>query len=138
MAGEKLPKEKGTFFISINDKSKENLLDELKILSQMGFNLLSTEGTHQFLSKNGILSSKINKIHDSYFPNILDFIREKKIDIIINTPLSRVSQDDSFAIRQQAIKSKVTCITTDKAAKCFINGIKQMKTQTFNLFKLQN
>ncbi|TGL31249.1 carbamoyl-phosphate synthase large subunit, partial [Leptospira bourretii] len=86
MAGEEPPKH-GTVFVTINDKTKKELLESIRSLSNLGYNIIATEGTHKFLSDNGILSSKINKIYDGYFPNVIYYIKDKKINLIINTPL---------------------------------------------------
>ncbi|WP_016752949.1 carbamoyl-phosphate synthase large subunit [Leptospira kirschneri] len=136
MAGDELPSQ-GTVFVSINDKTKAELLSYIKDLSELGFNLIATSGTHKFLSDNGILSSKINKVYDGVFPTALDYIRENKIHLIINTPLSRVTRDDSFTIRQAAIRFKVPCLTTSNAAKALIKGMVEMKNKGFTIHSLQ-
>ncbi len=136
MAGEEPPKQ-GTVFVTINDKTKKELLEPIRTLSNLGFILIATEGTHKFLSENGILSSKINKIYDGYFPNVIDYIREKKIHLIINTPLSRVTRENAFTIRQAAIKYKVPCLTTSQAAKALIEGLAEMRDRGFEVDSLQ-
>lgn len=136
MAGEEPPKH-GTVFVTINDKTKKELLESIRSLSNLGYILIATEGTHKFLSDNGILSSKINKIYDGYFPNVIDYIREKKIHLIINTPLSRVTRENAFTIRQAAIKYKVPCLTTSQAAKALIDGLVEMKDKGFTVNSLQ-
>lgn len=136
MAGEEPPKH-GTVFVTINDKTKKDLLESVRSLSNLGYNIIATEGTHKFLSDNGILSSKINKIYDGYFPNVIDYIKEKKIHLIINTPLSRVTRENAFTIRQAAIKYKVPCLTTAQAAKALIHGLVEMKDKGFTVNSLQ-
>ncbi|TGL28381.1 carbamoyl-phosphate synthase large subunit [Leptospira koniambonensis] len=136
MAGEELPSQ-GTVFVSVNDKDKKDLLKYIKDLSDLGFILIATEGTHKFLSENGILSSKINKVYDNQFPTALDYIRENKIHLILNTPLSRVTRDDSFAIRQAAIRYKIPCLTTASAAKALIKGMVEMTDKGFTIRSLQ-
>ncbi|GBF48697.1 carbamoyl phosphate synthase large subunit [Leptospira ryugenii] len=136
MAGEEPPKQ-GTVFVTINDKTKPELLESIRALSNLGYILIATEGTHKFLSENGILSSKINKIYDNYFPNVVDYIREKKIHLIINTPLSRVTRENAFTIRQAAIKYKVPCLTTSQAAKALIDGLVEMKDKGYSVNSLQ-
>ncbi|MDZ4727486.1 MAG: carbamoyl-phosphate synthase large subunit [Leptospira sp.] len=136
MAGEEPPKQ-GTVFVTINDKTKKELLESIRSLSNLGYILIATEGTHKFLSENGILSSKINKIYDGYFPNVVDYIREKKIHLIINTPLSRVTRENAFTIRQAAIKYKVPCLTTAQAAKALIDGLVEMKDKGYSVTSLQ-
>jgi carbamoyl-phosphate synthase large subunit len=135
MAGEEPPKG-GVIFVSINDKTKPDLLPYIQTLSKLGYNLLATKGTHKFLSENGILSSVINKLSEG-FPSVVDFIKEKKINLIINTPLSRVTRDDAFAIRQAAIKYKVPCLTTAEAARALIDGLSEMGNKGFSIRSLQ-
>lgn len=89
------------------------------------------------MSENGILSSKINKVYDNQFPTALDYIRENKIHLILNTPLSRVTRDDSFAIRQAAIRYKIPCLTTASAAKALIKGMIEMIDKGFTIRSLQ-
>lgn len=136
MAGEEPPKQ-GTVFVTINDKTKPELLESIRKLSDLGFILIATEGTHKFLSEHGILSSKINKIYDGYFPNVIDYIKEKKIHLIINTPLSRVTRENAFTIRQAAIKYKVPVLTTAQAAKALIDGLFEMRDRGFEVESLQ-
>ncbi len=136
MAGEE-PPSSGTVFVSINDKTKPELLPYIGVLSKLGFNLIATKGTHKLLSDNGFLSSMINKLHEGSYPNVVDYIKEKKIHLIINTPLSRVTRDDAFAIRQAAIKYKVPCLTSAPATKALINGLVEMKNKGFTIRSLQ-
>lgn len=136
MAGE-TPPAQGTVFVTINDKTKPELLEHIRALSNLGFNIIATSGTHKFLSDHGILSSQINKLHDGYFPNVINYIEEKKIHLIINTPMSRITRENAFYIRQAAIKYKVPCLTTAKAAKVLIDGMLEMKDRGFSIQSLQ-
>jgi len=137
MAGEEPPKG-GTIFVSINDKTKPELLPYIKKLSALGYNIIATTGTHKLLSENGILSSHINKLYEGSYPNVIDFIKEKKINLIINTPLSRVTRDDAYHIRQAAIKYKVPVLTTAAAAKALVNGLSEMFNKGFSIQALQD
>jgi carbamoyl-phosphate synthase large subunit len=67
----------------------------------------------------------------------LSEIREKKIHLIINTPLSRVTRENAFTIRQAAIKYKVPCLTTSQAAKALIEGLAEMRDRGFEVDSLQ-
>ncbi len=136
MAGE-TPPAQGNVFVTINDKTKPELLEHIRALSKLGFTIIATSGTHKFLSENGIISSQINKLHDGYFPNIIDYIEEKKIHLIINTPMSRLTRENAYYIRQAAIKHKVPCLTTAKAAKVLIDGMLEMKDRGFSIQSLQ-
>ncbi|MCB1157502.1 MAG: carbamoyl-phosphate synthase large subunit, partial [Leptospiraceae bacterium] len=136
MAGDE-PPQRGMIFVSINDKTKPELLPYISKLSSMGYHIMATKGTHEFLSENGVLSSAINKNYERSFPNVLHFIEAKKIDLIINTPMNRVQRDDAYIIRQSAIKYKIPCLTTAQAAKALINGLGEMLNKGFSIRSLQ-
>jgi len=82
------------------------------------------------------MSLVINKLHEG-FPNVVDYIKDKKINLIINTPLSRVTRDDAFAIRQAAIKYRVPCLTTAEAARALVDGLVEMGNKGFSIRSLQ-
>ncbi|HBE44513.1 MAG TPA: carbamoyl phosphate synthase large subunit, partial [Deltaproteobacteria bacterium] len=113
-AGQKLPV-KGTVLISVTQKDKKDILDVAKYLSEIGFRILATEGTHQFLTKNNIQATPIKKVHEGR-PNIVDAIHNKEIDLIINTPIGKSSKYDDSYIRKTALKYKLPYITTTAAA----------------------
>ncbi|MDX1957601.1 MAG: carbamoyl-phosphate synthase large subunit [Leptospiraceae bacterium] len=136
MSGEEPPKG-GTIFVSINDKTKPELLPFIQEISKLGYNIIATEGTHKLLSANGVLSSVIHKVYEGHYPNVVDYIKEKKINLIINTPLSRMTRDDAYHIRQAAIKYKVPCLTTAQAAKALVNGLVEMQNKGFSIRSLQ-
>ncbi|MEM7180639.1 MAG: carbamoyl-phosphate synthase large subunit [Spirochaetota bacterium] len=136
MAGDE-PPERGMIFVSINDKTKPELTPHIRKLSEMGYHIMATKGTHRYLSDNGILSSAINKLFEGSFPNIVDFIGGQKIDLIINTPASRVTRDDAYAIRQAAIKYKVPCLTTAQATKALVDGLEETQNKGFTVRTLQ-
>lgn len=121
-AGQKLPV-KGTVLISVVQKDKRDILDVAKYLSEIGFKILATEGTHQFLTKNNIPSTPIKKVHQGR-PNIVDAIHNKEIDLIINTPIGKSSKYDDSYIRKAALKYKLPYITTTAAANAAAEGIR--------------
>lgn len=121
-AGQKLPVQ-GTVLISVTQKDKKDILDVAKYLSEIGFRILATEGTHQFLTKNNIPATPIKKVHEGR-PNIVDAIHNKEIDLIINTPIGKSSKYDDSYIRKTALKYKLPYITTTAAANAAAEGIR--------------
>ena len=89
---------------------------------QLGFIIIATQGTHQFLSSHGINSKSILKMHEGR-PNITDAIMNGNIQLIINTPSGKLSQYDDSYIRKAAIKYKIPYITTLAAAVATVKGI---------------
>jgi carbamoyl-phosphate synthase large subunit len=112
----------GTVLISVNDKDKEEALKAARIFADNGFKIKATKGSCAFFKENGINCEEIKKLHEGR-PNILDSISNKEINLIINTPRSRVSAYDDSYIRKIAIKNKIPYITTTTAAIASAKGI---------------
>ncbi|MDD4909545.1 MAG: carbamoyl-phosphate synthase large subunit [Candidatus Omnitrophica bacterium] len=120
-AGTKLPTE-GTVLITVTDAAKRELLPIALNLSRMSFKILATENTHRFLKENGVESSFIKKLHEGR-PNIADAVKNKEINLIINTPAGRTSAYDDSYIRTLAIQYKIPYVTTMAAARATVDGI---------------
>jgi carbamoyl-phosphate synthase large subunit len=112
----------GTVFIGVNDEDKPDVLEAAKEFVKIGFKIKATEGTFRFLSKNGIKCETIKKLSEGR-PNIIDGIANKEIDIIINTPMTKLSEFDDSYIRKIAIKNNIPYITTMTAAFASAKGI---------------
>ena len=112
----------GTVLISVNDSDKPDVLEAAREFSQMGFKIKATEGTCKFLQENGVPCEGIKKINEGR-PNIADSIANKQINLIINTPQTKLSEFDDSYIRKIAIKHKVPYITTMTAALASAKGI---------------
>jgi len=121
-AGQKLPRS-GNVLITVVDRDKDGIVDVAKQLAKLGFTIVATEGTHRFLSDNGVKSTLIKKVHEGR-PNIVDAIHNKEIHLVINTPSGKSSMYDDSYIRKTAIKYKIPYITTTAAAKATAEGIK--------------
>jgi carbamoyl-phosphate synthase large subunit len=114
----------GSVLISVNDKDKEDALEAAKIFAEIGFKMKATKGTCTYLRENGIECEEIKKLYEGR-PNVLDWISNREINLIINTPCSKASEFDDSYIRKLAIKCKVPYITTMTAALASANGIKE-------------
>ncbi len=117
---------KGRVFISVHDNDKKTILPVAKELQSLGFTLTATRGTAQFLYENGIFAEVILKIHEGH-PNIIDHMRTRRIDLVINTPLGRFSQKGDHDLRIETIKRKIPYTTTTSAAIAAVEGIKYLK-----------
>jgi len=112
----------GTVLISVTDQDKPAVLETAREFSKLGFKIKATEGTHNFLKKDGIISEEIKKLFQGR-PNIVDGITNKEINLVINTPSGKLSQHDDSYIRKTAIKYNVPYITTLSAALASARGI---------------
>ncbi|MDD4237057.1 MAG: carbamoyl-phosphate synthase large subunit [Desulfotomaculaceae bacterium] len=120
----------GTVLISVPDQDKPGVLETAREFTKLGFNIKATQGTHNFLKENGIQSEEIKKISQGR-PNIGDGITNKEINLVINTPSGKRSQDDDSYIRKTAIKYNVPYITTLAAAFASAKGIAAYKENSF-------
>jgi len=116
----------GKVLISVAEQDKPSILEVARKFIELDFEIIATEGTHSFLSKNGIKSELIKKLHEGR-PNIMDAIMNKEIQLIVNTPIGKQSQFDDSYIRKTAIKYKIPYITTLTAALASVKGIKAFK-----------
>jgi carbamoyl-phosphate synthase large subunit len=112
----------GTVLLSVNDNDKPEALEAAAAFQRIGFLIKATKGTCAFLRENGVSCEEIKKLHEGR-PNIADSISNKEINLIINTPRSRLSEFDDSYIRKLAIRNKVPYITTTTAAIASAKGI---------------
>jgi carbamoyl-phosphate synthase large subunit len=112
----------GTVLISVNDSDKDEALKAAEVFARIGFKIKATKGTCAFFGENGVSCEEIKKLHEGR-PNIVDSISNGEINLIINTPRSKVSAFDDSYIRKIAIKNKIPYITTTTAAMASAKGI---------------
>ena len=120
----------GRVIISVNNKDRKTIAPIAKALQEMGFHVLATKGTARDLYAAGILCDVVLKTQDGH-PNIVDYIREHKADLVINTPMgfhSRKSDDD---IRTEAVRNHVPYTTTTSAAKAAVEAIRYLQENRF-------
>jgi len=112
----------GTVLITVSDMDKKGIVEVARAFTALGFKVRATQGTADFLASRGIPTEPILKMHEGR-PNITDAIKNKEIQLVINTPSGRLSQHDDSYIRKTAIKYKIPYITTAAAAVAASKGI---------------
>ena len=117
---------KGTAFISVKDKDKENILKNAKKLISLGFNICATSGTAKFLLSNGVKCQKVNKVNQGS-PHIVDKLNKKDIALVINTTEGKDSIADSFGLRRSSLVNKIPYFTTMPAANACVESIESQK-----------
>jgi carbamoyl-phosphate synthase large subunit len=121
-AAQQLLPSEGTVLITVSTRERPAVLEVAKEFDRLGFKIKATNGTHQFLAEHDIESEKILKMHEGR-PNIVDGIKNKEIQLVINTPSGKLSVYDDSYIRKAAIKFKIPYITTLAAAIAAAKGI---------------
>jgi carbamoyl-phosphate synthase large subunit len=129
--------EQGTVLLTINDKDKDEGVAIAKEFDQLGFRILATEGTHKFITLNGVATQHVKKMHEGR-PNIVDAIMNGEVQLVINTPVGRRSQYDDSYIRKAAIKYKVPYVTTLAAARAAARGIAAYRKDKTGVKSLQD
>ncbi|MEC8811910.1 MAG: carbamoyl-phosphate synthase large subunit [Ketobacter sp.] len=109
-AGEKLPT-KGTVFISVRESDKPAAVDVARQLTELGFKLVATGGTARMIKDAGLEVKQINKVKEGR-PHIVDAIKNKDVDLIVNTTEGTQAVADSYHIRREALQNKVAYTTT--------------------------
>ena len=134
-AGQVLPK-KGMVFISVKNKDKRAIIFIAKKLSDFGFQIVATRGTAKALSQNGIPVEVVYKVHEGR-PNIVDLIKNREINLIINTPTGHRPKRDQVSIRAVAVAHNVPLITTISGAAASVNGIEALLKEEVHVKSLQ-
>ncbi|MGE0640427.1 MAG: carbamoyl-phosphate synthase large subunit [Thermoanaerobaculia bacterium] len=134
-AGNRLPLT-GTAFVSVHDREKAALVPVARRLSELGFDLLATEGTARHLAAHGVAAVTIRKVHEGR-PNVVDALINREIQLIINTPVGRDAQVDDGYIRSHAIKLEVPCITNLSGAQAAAEAIAALRGRKLGVRSLQ-
>ncbi|MCK6529844.1 carbamoyl-phosphate synthase large subunit [Myxococcota bacterium] len=134
-AGEALPLT-GAVFVSVHDRDKVAVAQVARALQRMKFRVVATSGTAEALRKAGIRADTVFKVNEGR-PNAVDLLKNREIDLVINTPLGKESRFDERAIRIAALQFNVPCITTLSAAQALVKGIEAMSDATPTVRSLQ-
>lgn len=135
-AGMKLPFS-GKVFISVKDEDKPLIVDIAKRLEEMSFEILATTGTAQYLNELGIKVQTIPKISEGKRPNILDYLKNREIALMINTAKGKVSKLDAYLIRRYAMELDIPYATTIAGARAMICSIRRLREKSFSYSPLQ-
>ncbi|MFN4294190.1 MAG: carbamoyl-phosphate synthase large subunit [Thermoflexales bacterium] len=134
-AGERLPSS-GRVLLTVNDNDKPNIIKIARDLHRMGFELLGTRGTAEFLNRFGVPVVAVNKVSEGP-PHVVDYIRRGEVHMVISTPLGQRAYTDGQAIRAAAIQHRVLLLTTLSAASAAVQAIRAVRAKDFKVRSLQ-
>jgi carbamoyl-phosphate synthase large subunit len=126
----------GSVFISVNNHDKPGVLPHALALHEMGFQILATQGTADYLSARGVPAETVYKVNEGR-PNVVDFIKSGKLRIVFNTPLGRESFYDDSDIRKSATAHGVLCVTTLTATAAMVQAIRALRERSLDIVSLQ-
>jgi carbamoyl-phosphate synthase large subunit len=134
-AGNRLPLS-GCVFISVRDDDKEDVLPVAVELSGMGFAIIATAGTERYLRANGVEAEHVYKVTEGR-PHVVDRIKSRAVDMVINTSFGARSVADSYSIRRSSLDMGVPYFTTVAGARAAALGIKALKGDGMDVLPLQ-
>ncbi len=127
----------GCVFISLKNADKPELVIAAGRLLEMGFKIMATGGTADFLQQQGLDVSRVNKVLEGR-PHIVDALKNGEIQLVFNTTEGAQSVKDSRSIRTTALAQKIPCITTAAGARAAVRAIEAMRTGDLDVAPLQS
>ncbi len=134
-AGQKLNDLKN-IFISVKNEDKQSISEIAKSFKENGYNLFTTKGTHDFLLKEGISSNLVNKVAEGS-PHVVEYIKQNKIDLVINTTEKKQAIIDSFTIRRTSVDLNIPYYTNLRSAKILIKSLITLKNKPISVKPIQ-
>jgi carbamoyl-phosphate synthase large subunit len=135
-AGTVLPPS-GTIFLSVATSAKEAVVGLARRLVEMGYRLVATEGTARRLREAGIPVEELKKLQEGH-PNLIDYLIDGSIQLIMNTPSGKGARTDEGRIRAAAVAHGVPCITTLSAAQAAVRAMEALRTEEMTVQALQD
>jgi carbamoyl-phosphate synthase large subunit len=134
-AGQNLPT-KGRIFVSVKNRDKRKIVFIAKRLKDLGFSLVATSGTAKVLQKHGVEVNTIYKIQEGR-PNVLDLIKNREVQLIINTPSGKVPREHEVKIRSHAVQYGIPIVTTIPGAQATVNALESLLRERLGVKSLQ-
>ena len=134
-AGQVLPLTGGVLF-SVKESDKAATVALARGFQEEGFKLFATDGTAEFLRRHGLEVHEVHKVREGR-PHIIDRIKSREIDLVVNTPRGRYTPGDSFSMRRVALEYNIPYTTTIAAARATLDAIRALKRGKLEVKSLQ-
>ncbi len=135
-AGQQLPTE-GKVFISVNDHDKPEAVQLARQFSALGFVILATGGTAEYLKEHDVPAERIPKVSEGKRPHVVDYIINREINLLINTPSGKHTIGDSRLLRQTTLLYGLPYTTTLAGAKAMVQAITEVRGKGLEVKSLQ-
>jgi carbamoyl-phosphate synthase large subunit len=126
----------GTVFVTVNDSDKPTVLPIVRRFHEMGFTIMATEGTARYLTARGVPAGRVGKVYEGR-PNALDLVATDSVQLLINTPLGKLTQRDDYLLRRAAIERRLPYTTTMSAASAACDAILALRSRAGQVRCLQ-
>ena len=130
-------KTSGNAFISVKDDDKPKIVHIAQHLIDLEISLIATKGTHEFLKANGIECSVVKKVIEGR-PNIIDFIKNGEIQLVINTTFGENEIKQSYSIRRESLVGNIPYFTTVSGAQAAVEAIDALKNEGLDVKPIQD
>jgi len=127
----------GSVFVSMTDRDKQAAIPIAKDLIDLGFKLVATSGTQKVLEAEGFEVASVLKLHEGR-PNVLDLIKNRQVQLILNTPSGSDAHADGLLIRRSALDYKIPLITTLAGAKATAAALRSIQSETMDVKAIQD
>ena len=128
----------GCAYMSMTDATKGEAVSVAKALNQLGFRIVATKGTSEYLRERGVDVDPVLKLHEGR-PHGIDMMQNDEIQLMIITPSGdEVDQKDGLVLRRKALAYKIPLVTTLSAAKALTESIRAMQSQKLKMDALQD
>jgi carbamoyl-phosphate synthase large subunit len=134
--GTKLP-DSGKVFVSVKDQDKPIIVDSIRTLLDLGFKVIATGGTCDYLASQGVIVDRVKKVLEGR-PNILDAIKNGEIALLFNTTEGKQSLSDSFSIRRTTLMMKIPYYTTASGAVAATRAIAAVRKDSLDVRSIQS
>jgi carbamoyl-phosphate synthase large subunit len=128
---------KGKVFMSFADRDKQAGALLAAQFRELGFEILSTAGSAKVMGERGVPVTLVMKVQEGR-PNIIDYMKNEEVSLIVNTPSGPTARDDERKIRREAVQRGVACVTTMAAARVVVKAIKALQHGEMNVCALQD
>jgi carbamoyl-phosphate synthase large subunit len=126
----------GAVFVTVNDHDKSTVVPIARRFHGLGFRILGTDGTARYLRARGIPTERVLKVYEGR-PNAVDLLLSGQIQLLINTPLGKLTQQDDYTIRRAALQHRVPYTTTLSAASAACDAIIALRSRSGEVRALQ-
>ncbi len=126
----------GRVFISVKDKDKKSCVSIAARLQALGMKIVATGGTARYLEKHGINADKVHKVGEGR-PHVVDMIKNREVDFIINTVTGTRAQQDSLLIRRSALQYRIPFTTTVTGALATVTAMERLKHKQIHVKSIQ-
>ncbi len=126
----------GAVFVTVNDHDKPTVVPIARRFHELGFRLLATAGTQRYLRARGVPAERVFKVYEGR-PNAIDLLVSGQIQLLVNTPLGKLTQQDDYAMRRAALQHGIPYTTTMSAAAAACDAIIAMKSRRLEVCSLQ-